>query len=354
LALDQKWSNFFSSEVSFAYLKAVGRLGESWIGFQSRLSGGIGNLNVTGRIETRGQGLYTLAFHKMLFRGFQFGLKTSYSKMNLGTTGGYSRIFNGDANLTYSGGRFNLGAEYLLNRDLQGDQVLSRPQFSFGLNPIRFYDGFLNLDLRNVLSFSRVLTGEMERYLYSNNTALRIATEPIDLYEGLRLNCAVSLEQFLEKGKRQFTSMGLIFRFQKSLTRWLTIEGFYSYQSRRKTKNWFIEGTMSQDLSLYGRFNLSSTTGGWISFSYDPKAGNWRQSLADLSVGLARNWAVHSLMEYDFLVGKLNNIDLYIIRQIGGFQIRLVWRSLSKQFLIELVPGGIAPRDLGLAASGAR
>ena len=118
----------------------------------------------------------------------------------------------------------------------------------------------------------------------------------------------------------------------------MTLEGYYSYQSRRRTKGWLIEGTSSQDLTAVLRFNPSLHTNGWISFSYDPKSGRWRQSFADIAIGLIKNWRFHTLVNYDFLLKKLNNIDLYLIRDAGRFQIRFVWRSISRQILIELVP----------------
>jgi hypothetical protein len=63
-----------------------------------------------------------------------------------------------------------------------------------------------------------------------------------------------------------------------------------------------------------------------------------RQSFADISIDIIRNWRLHSLINYDFLLKKINNVDLYLIRDAGRFQLRFIWQSLSKQFLVELVP----------------
>jgi hypothetical protein len=84
--------------------------------------------------------------------------------------------------------------------------------------------------------------------------------------------------------------------------------------------------------------NPNRNLNGWVSFSYDPKNSEWRQSFMDLSVGIVKNWRFHSLFNYDFLLNKINNVDLYLVREAGRFQIRFVWRSISKQFLIELNP----------------
>ena len=91
-------------------------------------------------------------------------------------------------------------------------------------------------------------------------------------------------------------------------------------------------------MSAIFRVNPDDRIHAWASFSYDPKNRQWRQSFADLSFKFFRNWRFHSLLNYDFLLKKINNVDLYIIRDAGRVQLRFVWRSLSKQFLVELIP----------------
>ena len=108
--------------------------------------------------------------------------------------------------------------------------------------------------------------------------------------------------------------------------------------SRRRSKAWLIEGTTSQDVSAVVRADPGGRISGWVSFSYDPKAGEWKQSFADISIGLFKNWKFQSLLYYDFYRNKLNDIDLYLVRDAGRFDLRFIWRSISKQFLIELIP----------------
>ncbi len=180
--------------------------------------------------------------------------------------------------------------------------------------------------------------GGIEEDSYSNNTVLTLSTQPIFLQKGLSLNYNFSLEQFVEKEGRNFTSGGFIFNANKSIVKGISEQGLYSFQKRRKSKDWLIEGTTSQDLSAVLKVNPSKRINGWISFSYDPKNSQWRQSFADISVGIIRYWKLHSLVHYDFLLRKINNVDLYLIRDAGRFQLRFIWRSLSKQFLMELVP----------------
>ncbi|MFQ5722736.1 MAG: hypothetical protein ACE5GI_09625, partial [Candidatus Aminicenantales bacterium] len=127
-------------------------------------------------------------------------------------------------------------------------------------------------------------------------------------------------------------------RARKEFLKGVYLECMYSAQTRRKTQGWLIEGTTSQDLSALLRVNPLQSLDAWVSISYDPKNNQWRQSFTDISIGIVRNWRFHSLINYDFLLKKVNNIDLYLIREAGRFQLRFIWRSLSKQFLLELIP----------------
>jgi hypothetical protein len=57
-----------------------------------------------------------------------------------------------------------------------------------------------------------------------------------------------------------------------------------------------------------------------------------------VTVGLIKNWNFQSLLNYDFYRKTIANVDLYLIRHAGRFDLRFIWRSISKQFLIELIP----------------
>jgi hypothetical protein len=152
------------------------------------------------------------------------------------------------------------------------------------------------------------------------------------------LNMSVAVEQFLEKEDRNFTSGGFIGNATVEVARGFFLEGLYNFQSRRRSRDWLIEGTSSQDLSAVFRANPSNKLNSWISFSYDPKNRQWTQSFADISFEVIRKWKFHTLINYDFILNKLNNIDLFLVREAGRVQLRFVWRSLSKQFSVELIP----------------
>ena len=337
--VNKTWSDVISTNFDFALNKPVNFKGEAWFGAQTVISGGkYGDLSLAARSDMQEQLIGNLSYGTSLFEHINVLLDTNYTKLTISGGDQRSEILSGSLSVSHLSPVFNLAADYYLNHDLLGSETLSRPQLRLGINPLTFYGGLLSLQLTNILIYNRVSTQENLENTYSNNTVFYLSTETLDLPQGLHLNARLSAEQFLEKKGRHFTSGGLILNLTKDLVPGVVFETFYSTQSRRRTKNWLIEGTTSQDLSLILRANPKPWLNSWISVSYDPKSGRWQQSFADLSVSLLRNWRFHSLLNYDFLLGKMSNVDLYLIRDAGRFQLKFVWRSLSKQFLVELVP----------------
>jgi len=325
--------------LDFSYNKPLQARGETWLGLQSRLDfTGWGQLSVQGRYEVHDQALLNFAYNNVLLKKISLQLLSSYSRILIGGTGHVSKILTGDINLAYNADRFTLAADYYLNDDLFGNQRLTRPQMRFGLNPLTFYGGLLTATLQNVFIINTFKRDTYAATSFSNNAALSLSAKPLFFGPDTSLQVNLSLEQFLEKEGRNFTSGGLILRANRTLGTGLAIEGFYSLQSRRRSKGWLIEGTTSQDLSAVVRLNPGGRFSGWVSLSYDPKAGDWKQSFADISIGLFKNWKFQSLLNYDFYRNRINNIDLYLVRDAGRFDLRFIWRSISKQFLVELIP----------------
>ncbi|MGD2295571.1 MAG: hypothetical protein PVF22_07015 [Candidatus Aminicenantes bacterium] len=338
-ALDKDWGGKGHAQLDFTYNKPLNRDQEAWMGLETALDGGkFGKISLSARYEFQNQILANFTYSNLLLNKVNFQLTSSYSKLKIGDSSDYSKIFTGNVRLSYGSKIFNLSTDYYLNHDLFGNQLLSQPQLRFGLNTFSFYDNLLSASVTNVFIYNRLRMDEVGRNSYSNNTIFNLSSQPIYIRKSLSLNFNLAVEQFLEKEGRNFTSGGFIFNAKKILVKGVTFEGIYSFQSRRKTKNWFIEGTTSQDLSAILRINPTESINSWISVSYDPKNNQWRQSFADISITFFKTWTLHSLLNYDFLQKKLNNVDLYLIRDSGRFQIRLIWRSLSKQFLIELIP----------------
>lgn len=337
--LNRKWSEKFNTNFDFSYNKPVNYDGEAWFGLQSTLNGGkLGSLVFAGRYELQDQVMGNLSYGTTFFKTMSLLLTSSYSRIKISGSQDFSEILSGGVSLSHNSRLFNLSTDYYLNYDLMGSQLLSQPQLQLGLNPITFYGGLLSVGITNVFIYNRLKKAEDQEYTYSNNTVFNLATRPVYLHERFYLNFNVAVEQFMEKENRNFTSTGFIINASQEFFTGIFLEAHYSVQSRRRSKNWLIEGTTSQDMSILLRINPSQRINSWASFSYDPKNAQWRQAFADISVEFFKSWQFHTIMNYDFLLKKINNVDLFLIRNAGRFQLRFIWRSLSKQFLVELIP----------------
>ncbi len=338
-ALNKNWGQIGQTQVDFTYNKPINRDSEFWLGMESSFDGGkLGRASLAARYEFQDQILTNFAYSNLFLKKLQFQLNSSYSKLKIGDSGDYSKILTGNVLVSYDSKVFNLATDYYLNHDLFGHQLLSQPQLRLGLNTFHFYDGLLSANVSNVFIYNSFSLDEFRQNTYSNNTIFNLSSQPVSILKTLSLNFNIALEQFLEKEGRNFTSGGFILNVKQSIAKGINLEGFYNIQSRRKSENWFIEGTTSQDLSTVLRINPTESINSWVSLSYDPKNRQLRQTFADISITFFNTWNFHSLLNYDFLLNKINNVDLYLIRDSGRFQIRFIWRSLSKQFLIELVP----------------
>lgn len=339
LWLKKKWSESIQTTFDLSYDKPVRYRGETWLGFQSMInSSKIGNLSFMGRYEVQNQILGRLAYGVSFFKNLHLFLDSSYSRLSIGDGKEFSEILTGNVRISHNSRLFDLATDYYLNYDLMGNQLFSQPQLNIGLNPLSFYGGLLSVSLRNLFLYNRMKGDLQSTSIYSDNLIFSLSSMDLSLLKSLSLNVQLVLEQFLEKEGRNFTSGGFIINAQQELFQGFFLEGYYSSQSRRRTKSWLIEGTTSQDFSLMLRANPGERLDGWVSFSFDPEAREWRQSFADVSLKLTKKWQFHSLLDYDHMLRRINNVDLYLVREAGRFQLRFIWRSLTRQFLAELIP----------------
>jgi hypothetical protein len=337
--LNRRWGSAVRANFDISHNKPINYKGETWFGVNSIISGGHwGELSLAGRYEVQDQVLGSLTYGNIFLEDFTFLLNSTYSKIKIVGSEDVSEIFTGAVSLSYDSRVFSLATDYYLNHDLFGSQLLSQPQLRLGINPFYFYGGILIASFTNIFIYSDVKAGSEHQDTYSNNMIFSLSTQPIYVAPSFSLNMSVAVEQFLEKEDRNFTSGGFIGNVTFEVARGFFLEGLYHFRSRRRSRDWLIEGTTSQDLSAILRVNPSERLNSWISVSYDPKNNAWTQSFADISFEVIRKWQFHTLINYDFILNKLNNIDLFLVREAGRVQLRFVWRSLSKQFSVELIP----------------
>ena len=336
--LNRVWNDTITTNLDFSYNKPINLKGEAWIGLQSTFNAGrYGSFFLAGRYEFQGQVLSNFSYGNTFFNSLNFLLNSTYSRLKIGNSE-FSEILSGAVSLSYNPRIFNISSDYYLNYDLFGNQLLTQPQLQIGLTPVSLYGGLLSAAVNNIFIYNHLKRADETSDTYSNNTMFNLSLEPIYLQKNFRLNLTASIEQFLEKQGRNFTTGGMILNVSKELFKGFFLEGYYNLHSRRRTRGWLLEGTTSQDISATIRVDYGEGFNSWMSFSYDPKDRQWRQAFADLEVGIVKNWRFHSQINYDFIIKKINNIDLYLIREAGRVQLRFIYRSLSRQFLVELSP----------------
>lgn len=336
--LNRVWNDSITTNLDFSYNKPINLKGEAWIGLQSTINTGkYGSFFLAGRYEFQNQALSNFSYGNTFFNSVNFLLNSTYSRLKIGNSE-FSEIVSGGISLSYSPRIFNISSDYYLNYDLFGNQLLTQPQLQIGLTPVSLYGGLLSAAVNNIFIYNHLKRGDETSDTYSNNTMFNLALAPIYFQKNFHLNLSASVEQFLEKQGRNFTTGGIILNVSQELFKGFFLEGYYNLHSRRRTRGWLLEGTTSQDLSATIRAAYGDSFNSWMSFSYDPKDSQWRQAFADLAVGIVKNWKFHSQMNYDFIMKKINNIDLYLIREAGRVQLRFIYRSLSRQFLVELSP----------------
>ncbi len=337
--LSKKWNERFSTRIDLTYNKPVQYKGEAWLGLQASYAmNKMGEIAVGLRYGSGDQLLGNISYSNTFLKRVNVLMTSSYSTLSIVGSDKSAKIWSSNISASFTSRIFNLSTDYFLNRDLLGHQKLSQPRLTLSSNQIDFYEGLMTFRLMNISIMNESLSSGSRQRSFSNNLTFNLGVKPIFIQKTMNLKFGFSLEQFLEMSKRNFTSGGVIVNAVKEFGKQVTLEGFYSVQSRRKTQEWFIEGTTSQDLSLV--FRVSRTTGlsGWMSLSYDPKRNEWRTSFAELSLRFSQAWRFHTLACYDFLLKRINNVDVFLVREAGRFQLRFVWRSLSKQFVIELTP----------------
>ena len=337
--LSKKWNERSSTRIDLAYNKPVQYKGEAWLGLQTSYAvKKMGEIAVGLRYGSDDQLLGNISYSNTFLKRVNVVMTSSYSKLSIVGSDKSAKIWSSNISASFTSRIFNLSTDYFLNRDLLGHQKLSQPRLTLSSSQIDFYEGLMTFRLMNISIMNESLSPGSRQRSFSNNLTFNLGVKPIFIQKTMNLKFGFSLEQFLEMSKRNFTSGGVIVNAVKEFGKEVTLEGFYSVQSRRKTQGWFIEGTTSQDLSLI--FRVSKTTGlsGWMSLSYDPKRNEWRTSFAELSLRFSQAWRFHTLACYDFLHKRINNVDVFLVREAGRFQLRFVWRSLSKQFVIELTP----------------
>ncbi len=250
-----------------------------------------------------------------------------------------NKISDTRLSLNYTNRVFNFSANYSLNRDLINDNSRYSPGFTINTKPLPFYGGLLNLNFSSSLLFNTVIREDSEENSLRSNSALSISGKHLDISDNIFIDISGKIEQFFDSDPMEnFTTAGVILRSVHKFSDNTSIELLYNFHTRRETREWLITGTSTGDLSAVlrlktpeGKLNMQS------SISYDVERGDYTTGFLNLRYNLIKHWDLHSFLNYDFEFKRMN-YNIFLERRAGRILLRASYRSLSKQFQLELIP----------------
>ena len=315
---------------------------ELWLRLHSSLAvAGKGNVILNLGYEKRNQNTVDMSYDQPLLRNIRLLMRHSQSRLLFGTDQ-FNRLTHSSMSLFYSTKVFSLMSEYSLNRDLFHHQSQASPQVRLNLNPFTLYNGILKTNFSSQIVVNRLSMAGRRDDLYRANLAMSVDSETIQLSRGAQIWLSMAIEQYIDRDPlSNFTSAGYRIRGKQDLFGAADLELQYDYQSRRQTRSWLIRGTHSQDVNAVLRLKerMESRINGGLALSFDSKTGRFSTGYFDGMIALSQNWKFQIQMNYDFQFRNFN-YDFFLNRKAGRFTVRASYRSLSRQFSLELLPGG--------------
>jgi hypothetical protein len=334
-----QWTPSFNCDLIAEYSRTAAKRQEFWLRLRSGLSGKVlGNVSLNLAYELEKQYLLEISLQNQALKNFVISAQHSSSRLRYNQDQ-YNRLSSSAFSLTYTNKLFNLVADYSFHKDLLLDQSQGNPQFRLNVSPFRLYNGLLQVNFFSSFMINQMNNRGVRNDFSKANMGLSLQSEKIKLGSGPEMSFSLAAEQLLDEDPgNNFTSLGYIFKCSQSLTDFADFNFLFNYQTRRKTEKWLIQGTTSQDWSAVLKLKQKADrVQGWVSLSYDTKTGRFTSGLLDCSVAIIKNWQLQTQLNYDFIF-KNFSYDLYLIRRAGRIMIRGSYRSLSKQFLLEVLP----------------
>lgn len=340
LSLSRDWAPGWRSKLSLDHQAPHRAPRETWLRLETDLRLGPAQLALRGGLEQGGQYSAELSGSGRLFGPVQFNLRAAAKKLRF-EGGGESRIQDMAVGLAYTAGLFDLRGDTSFHRDLINGQRQVDPRLQLRLTPLRLYGGLLQLRLLSVLQYSRLSRPGFLQEQYKANLATALESQPLPLARRTDLSFALQAEQFFDNTPAgDVTSMGSVVRLRQALLGIMDFDLSYRYHTRRQSRRWFLTGSASQEWTAkLGLAEKVRRLSGWASLSGDPVTGQLTIAYTDLTLRLIGSWYLQVQYNYDFLLGN-RSANVFLSRRAGRVIVRASYRSLSRQFIVEVLPGG--------------
>jgi hypothetical protein len=338
--MKRKFSSVFSADFCIDYTAPYKMNQELWLqtNWQAVLKK-CGQLGIRLGYEVSGQGRSQLNYWLSPLKNVSFGFDHAYFYGQ----GNSSEKFRNSSlkwNLGYGNSIFSVSSLYSLNKDLIRQNTQQNPQFNFNIQPFSMYDNLLQVDLFSTVTINQLHMPQNKTTNAHTNLGLGIHSNDLYLFPATSVRFSSRMEQFLDHyQQRHTTSLGMICEFNKKISRFCQASLLYHFQTRRQTSWWLVPGTSSEDVTALIRIEDSNLPiNCWFSLSADTKNSEFTSGLFDFQVNLIKNWKFQTLLNYDFFMNQFH-YDVNLLRQAGRITLRFTYRSLSRQFLIEIIPG---------------
>jgi len=339
LTFKTQWTPQLTSEEAAEYSRTAAKKEELWLRLRSNLQNKVlGDMTLNLSYEKEKQYVAEVSLHNQALKNINISLQHARSRL-LYSPDSYNRLLSSSFSLAYTNRLFNMAADYSFHKDLLQNQSQGNPRFMLNVSPFRLYHGLLQVNLNSSFMVNQLeLAGKRDSQSKAN-LALSLQSEKIQLGNGPAFTFSLAAEQLLDEDRlNENTSLGYVLKCSQSIAAFADLDFFYNYHTRRLTEKWFIQGSTSQDWSAVLRLKEGpKRVKGWVSISYDTKTGNFTSGYLDCAIDLVKNWQFQTQMNYDFLFNNFH-YDFYLIRHAGRIMVRASYRSLSRQFLLEVLP----------------
>lgn len=279
-----------------------------------------------------------IAYNNRIGKSLSFSAASSISGIKISDSI-LNKISDTRLSLNYSNKAFNISANYSLNRDLVNDNFRYSPGFVLNTSPLLFYKGLLKLNFSSTLLFNTTVREDIRENSFRSNTAVSISGNHIDISKNMFIDLSGRIEQFFDSDPMEnFTTAGIVLKGVHNFTGNTSFELLYNFFTRRETRGWLITGTSTGDISAVMRFKThEGRLNLWGSISYDTERGDYTTGFFNFRYNLMKYWNLQSYVNYDFEFDRMN-YSIFLERQAGRILIRASYRSLSKQFQLEIIP----------------
>lgn len=341
LTLKREWSAAFFTQTALEYKAPYQADSETWL----RLDSGwrIGRFNqLTLRIGLEKQNQYSAELNGSgrIARNLNYSWHGAAAQLTVANQTD-RQLRDANAEISYQSGLFTLSGRTSFHSDLLNKQRQVDPRLQMRITPLRFYGGLLHVTFFSVLQYSRLSRPGFINNQYKADISSTLESEPLSLTRHSQLSFSLQGEQFFDNTTiGDVTSLGGLLRLRQGLSNALQFELTYTYHTRRQSHGGLLAGTASQEWTAQLRLNERNNKrlNGWASLTCDTRTGSLTTTYIDLTSRLIGSWYLQTQFNHDYMFRR-SSYNIYLSRRAGRIIVRVSYRSLSRQFIIEVLPG---------------